>query len=177
MTAELFAVWWCVAVEVTVAALLAAMVRSDLRSRRIPNGAVAGLALSWAALHLGFLLAGVPAEGLSAAARAQGIPEWALGLFRPAGLGEGLFTAVVSGAVLVAAGLLYERFSGKAAMGAGDVKLIAAFGLFAGPARLMATVMVACAVALVASLVTRSRTFPFAPALAIGFVCVMSIEL
>lgn len=177
MTAELFAVWWCVAVEVAVTALLAVMVRSDLRSRRIPNGAVLGLALSWAALHLGLLLAGIPAEGLLVTAQAQGIPGWALGFFRPASVGQGLLAAVVAGAVLMGAGLLYERISGKTGMGAGDVKLIAALGLFAGPSRLMVAVMVACAVALATSLVTRSRTFPFAPALAIGFVCVMSIEL
>lgn len=177
MGSDSFAVVWCAAVAVAVVVLLAAIVVSDLRNRRIPNVLVAGLAGAWAALHIGLFACGVPVDGLSEVAYERGVPDLFLAPFRAASPVLGLLTALVLVIVLWVAASFYERFSGKTAMGAGDVKLIGALALFAGPVRSLTGLAVACLAALAFCAFSRDRTFPFAPALALGFVCAMTMEL
>lgn len=177
MTAEQLCVAWCVVVWAAVAVLLIGIVRTDLRSRRIPNGAVAALVVAWVVLQAGLLLFGSSADQLSEAARECGVPDWLMGLFEPAGVLEGALTAVVAVALLSLVAFLYERIGGKEAMGAGDVKLIGALALFAGPLRSIVALMVACVVALLAALVGRRRAFPFAPAIAVGLACAMLVTV
>lgn len=177
MTSDLFSVLWDGTAAIAVAVLLAGIAVCDLRSRRIPNALVIALVAVWALLHLGLCAAGVSVEQLPQAASMCGVPVWMLGLFRPVDPLKGLITAAVVVGLLSAVALLYEKASGKPAMGAGDVKLIGALALFAGPWRLMVSLMIACAAALVASSIVRRRTFPFAPALVFGFFCAILVEL
>lgn len=176
MNAPLLPLILCGAAWATVLVLLALIVRSDVRYRLIPNELVGGIVGVWAVMHLGLFVFGSP-YGVVAEAQALGMPDWLALRLAPVHFVEGLVTALVATVVLFVIGALYERIRGRQAMGAGDVKLIGALALFLGPARLVVCLIAACVFALAASLISRSRTFPFAPALALAFVCAIFIEL
>ena len=161
-----------------VAALLVAMVVTDVRTRRIPNELVAGVCAAWVLMQAtSYLFVGATGLSLAEAAQLLGLPELLLSLFSLPGVLTGLFTAAVVVALLAGANALYGRVFHKQAMGVGDVKLIGAFALFLGPLPTLVCVMLACLFALVAAVPLRMRTFPFAPALACAFVCAVLVEL
>lgn len=161
-----------------VAGLLAVMCAIDVRERRIPNELVASVCAIWVLLQAALLLfsasAGVP---LAEAARTYGVPHLFLPLFTLPSPVVGLLTAAAAVIFLGGMSAVYERLFRKQAMGAGDVKLIGAFALFLGPVPTVVCLALACVLALAAALPARMRTFPFAPALALAFVCVMLVEL
>ena len=169
----LFAAFW-----VGVAGLLAAMAIVDTRERRIPNELVAGTCAVWALMQVEssafYALTGAP---LTNAAQACGISEPFLHVFALPNAAVGMLTAVAAVVLLAGLNALYERLFRKQAMGAGDVKLIGAFALFLGPYPTMACIILACALALIAAVPARLRTFPFAPALVVAFACVVFVEL
>lgn len=168
-----FAALW-----VAVAGLLAAMCVTDARERRIPNKLVIAVCAVWALMQAeAHLFAAIAGFSLAEAARANGVPEPFLHLFALPSPVTGLFTAAAAVLLLVAVGAISKRLFRTQAMGAGDVKLIAAFGLFLGPTATIVCVMLACAFALVGALPMRLRTFPFAPALTLAFMCVVLVEL
>ena len=134
------------------------------------------MVVAWVVMQLGLFVGGSP-HAVAAAAQQLGVPDWLASRLASVPFVEGLLTALVAVAALFALGALYERITDKQAMGAGDVKLIGAFALFLGPARLVVCLIAACVFALVGSVAFRSRTFPFAPALALGFVCAIFVEL
>lgn len=131
----------------------------DARSSVIPNRCVATLALWWLAV------------------------AWAL----PGGYAAGIAGALVAGGFMLVAALIFERFSGEFALGGGDVKLVATFGLYLGAEGALLAVLLACVFFLVAALFRRraalacapasseklldatcAAAFPFGPALAAG---------
>lgn len=160
-----------------VACLLAFASRVDFRCRRIPNGCVAALCVAWAAQHGALAVLGVSRTRLFDQAVAAGITEPLANIFWLPSVPVGLVSAVVAVVILLGANQLYERIRGKQAMGLGDVKLIGALALFAGPMRLMMALALACGFALLGSLLARQRTFPFAPALTLGFACALLARL
>lgn len=169
----LFIVLWA-----TVGALLVAMCVVDVRERRIPNKLLVAVCAVWvfmqAEVHLFATTAAFP---LAKAAQACGVPEPLLHLFALPSPLTGVLIAIATVVLLAAVGAVSERLFRTQAMGAGDVKLIAVFALFLGPVPTIVCVMLACAFALVAALPMHMRTFPFAPALALAFACVILVEL
>lgn len=104
-------------------AALAVAALSDLAWRIIPNGCVAAVGLSW-------LLA-------------RGLGERTM-----EGLAEGLAGAIVVLLVMLAAARLGAALGHGAGVGGGDVKLLSAAGLWAGPMWGLALVGASCAAGL-----------------------------
>lgn len=104
-------------------AALAVAALSDLAWRVIPNGCVASVALSW----------------LLVRGSGEKVAE---------GLAEGLAGAVAVLLVMLAAARLGVALGHGAGVGGGDVKLLAAAGLWAGPVWGLALVGASCAVGL-----------------------------
>ena len=96
---------------------------SDLSSRTIPNACTAAAALAAAPL-----VASAPDP--------------------PAALGRSLCGAAVVIALLAAAASLSRRVHGQDGVGAGDIKLLGALGLWAGPVGGLAVVGTSCLLAL-----------------------------
>lgn len=115
---------------------------SDLSSRTIPNACVAAAALA--------------AMPLVASA-----PDL------PAAIGRSLSGATVVVALLAAAAYLSRRVHGCDGVGAGDVKLLGALGLWAGPVGGLAVVGASCLLALAGRAVAQ-RTRGSAPSAAVN---------
>ena len=96
---------------------------SDLSNRTVPNACVAGTALAATPL-------------------VTSAPDL------PAAFGRSLCGAVVVVALLAAAASLSRRIHGHDGVGAGDIKLLGALGLWAGPVGGLAVVGVSCLIAL-----------------------------
>ncbi|MCX8007479.1 MAG: prepilin peptidase [Coriobacteriia bacterium] len=132
----------------------------DFDHRRLPNVLVGILA----AAGLGGAVAaaaGVPACPLVGSARGAGAVLQA---------GAGVF---LGGGVPLVAALVYERVRGRAGLGMGDVKLLAAYGLFLGPYVLMVLFIgsiAGAAFGLAAPRRARDAAIPFGPFLALGAV-------
>lgn len=158
----------------------------DLRERRIPNKLVAAMAVLWLAVRV--LLAAMAAAccaasfgsgaqigdaALVASAAMMGMIPFGLTL------GDGLVGALVLGGGSLAASIAFERLAQRPSMGGGDIKLLAAVGLFLGWERGLWCLFAACLVVLAMQVVSRvreggkgigSQTFPFAPAILVGVV-------
>ena len=115
---------------------------SDLSNRTIPNACVAAAALA--------------AMPLVASA-----PDL------PAAIGRSLSGATVVVALLAAAAYLSRRVHGCDGVGAGDVKLLGALGLWAGPVGGLAVVGASCLLALAGRAVAQ-RTRGSAPSAAVN---------
>lgn len=97
-------------------------------------------------------------------------------VWRGAALATGPFAALsgaaLGGCVAAALRLGYQRLRGREGMGLGDVKLIAALGVYTGPLALPSLMLVAALAGLAGALVTRrrglsaTRAIPFGTALA-----------
>ncbi|TJW10211.1 prepilin peptidase [Parvibacter caecicola] len=96
-------------------------------------------------------------------------------------LAEGVLGAIILGGGLLVFTTIWEAFTKKAAMGGGDIKLLAAMGLFLGIAGGLAALAVACIVFAIVGMakqkvpltgkpyeVILSHSAAFAPALATG---------
>lgn len=115
--------------------LLVVAAGDDLRELRIPNGIVAALAAVWIIWRI---------------ALAVTHPEGAL---VPAlSVADGLLGALVLGGGLLAVTLAFEALAGRRAMGGGDVKLMAAVGLFLGIEGGLVCLLTACLVSLLLAL-------------------------
>ena len=115
--------------------LLVVAAGDDLRELRIPNGIVAALAAVWIVWRI---------------ALAATHPEGAL---VPAlSVADGLLGALVLGGGLLAVTLAFEALTGRRAMGGGDVKLMAAVGLFLGIEGGLVCLLTACLVSLLLAL-------------------------
>ena len=149
------------------AALLVAAAVIDLRTLRIPNLLIAGLALLWivwrVALGFGGMFAGT---------------DFLTSFVAPDPFRHVSFATGVIGA-------MYEAVTKKRAMGGGDIKLLVMVGLFLGLERGVACLLVACVVSLLLALILprvqwgdRSMTtengypilreLPFGPSSAVG---------
>ncbi|MCI8452297.1 MAG: prepilin peptidase [Eggerthellaceae bacterium] len=132
--------------------LLAVAAGDDLRELRIPNGIVAALAAVWIVWRI---------------ALAATHPEGAL---VPAlSVADGLLGALVLGGGLLAVTLAFEALTGRRAMGGGDVKLMAAVGLFLGIEGGLVCLLTACLISLLLALLLprlgwAPRPAPAAPA-------------
>ena len=172
---------------------LAAMAVIDARTRLIPNGLVIAMAALWIIWR----------AALGFAGRHTGIGFMA-GLVSPApdvpllfglsvtgvSLAGGLIGALVLGGGMLVITALFEATARKEAFGGGDIKLLAALGLFLGWERGLLCILVACMIslgyALVAALVRKihersqrkdatssdttfaGTTIPFGPFIALG---------
>ena len=112
------------------------------------------------------LIAGVLANGFNALLppAQQVLPVWS-------GLAGGAF----AGCVFYIIAAVFQRLLGKEGMGGGDIKLVAALGLFAGISNTMVAIFLASllGILLQGSLILsgrrdKSRYFPFGPYLIIG---------
>mgnify|MGYP004677716383 CR=1 FL=1 len=141
----------------------------DFRTRRIPNACVLAGACLWVAARV---VLGA-CSGSVSAVFAEGMPPW--GLTAPDGI---VGAAVLGGGVLLAT-VAFEALSGRAAMGGGDIKLLAVVGLFLGWERGLACLFAACVVSVAVSFMRRlagspdAATFPFAPAILVGIVAAL----
>lgn len=158
----------------------------DLRERRIPNKLVAAMAVLWFAVRvlLAAMAAACCAAGFGVDAQMGNVASAAsVATMRvsPFGLtlGDGLVGALVLGGGSLAASIAFERLAQRPSMGGGDVKLLAAVGLFLGWERGLWCLFAACLVVLVMQVVSRvreggkgiaSQAFPFAPAILVGVV-------
>lgn len=84
-------------------------------------------------------------------------------------LGESVFAGLVASFLLLALGWLVSKFSGKSALGMGDVMLLGVCCLFVGLQNLEAYLLMVALAGIALSLfwlfARKSKTFPFAPAL------------
>lgn len=172
-----------------VVVLLAVAAAIDMRTRRIPNAvsvAMVGLWVVWrVALGLGGTLSGIGfwAEVWAPAPPVIVPPGLVIGGLTPAG---GLVGAIVLGGGLLVLTAGYEAFAHRESFGGGDIKLMAALGLFLGLERGVICLLAACVLSLLfaggRALVLRRRqpesegdaspllasTVPFAPFIALG---------
>ena len=158
----------------------------DLRERRIPNKLVAAMAVLWLAVRvlLAAMAAACCAAGFGSGAQigdAALVASATMMRMIPFGLtlGDGLVGALVLGGGSLVASIAFEHLAKRPSMGGGDVKLLAAVGLFLGWERGLWCLFAACLVVLVIQVVSRvreggkrigSQTFPFAPAILVGVV-------
>lgn len=158
----------------------------DLRERRIPNKLVAAMAVLWLAVRilLAAMAAACCAAGFGSGAQigdAALVASATMMRMIPFGLtlGDGLVGALVLGGGSLAVSIAFERLAQRPSMGGGDVKLLAAVGLFLGWERGLWCLFAACLVVLAMQVVSRvreggkgiaSQTFPFAPAILVGVV-------
>ena len=158
----------------------------DLRERRIPNKLVAAMAVLWLAVRvlLAAMAAACCAAGFGSGAQIGDAAVVASAMMMrmiPFGLtlGDGLVGALVLGGGSLAVSIAFEHLAKRPSMGGGDVKLLAAVGLFLGWERGLWCLFAACLVVLVMQMASRfreggkgigSQTFPFAPAILVGVV-------
>lgn len=158
----------------------------DLCERRIPNKLVAAMAVLWLAVRvlLAAMAASCCAAGFGSGAQigdAALVASATMMRMIPFGLtlGDGLVGALVLGGGSLAVSIAFERLAQRPSMGGGDIKLLAAVGLFLGWERGLWCLFAACLIVLVMQVVSRvreggkgiaSQTFPFAPAILVGVV-------
>ncbi len=105
-------------------------------------------------------------------------------------LSDGILGAIVLGGGLLVFTVLWEAATKKAAMGGGDIKLLAAMGLFLGIAGGLVALAIACVVFAIANMIKNhasaaiagkpyeailSHSAAFAPALAVGAWCALAL--
>lgn len=141
-----------------VVLLLLAATVTDVRTRRIPNLVPLAIVALWGLWRIVLGLAGMHTglgfvEEMFAPAPDVTVPP---------GLEIGGITVAsgILGAVVLGGGLLvltvgYEAFTHKQAFGGGDIKLMAALGLFLGLERGIVCLMVACVCSLVYAVIAR----------------------
>lgn len=120
------------AVYVVFVCVLAAAALVDLRTLRIPDAFPFSLFCLWVLWRLSVHF---------------------LGVLAPVTFSDGVVAAVMMGGGLLLVTTVYEMFAKKRAMGGGDIKLLAAVGLYLGVEAGLFCLLVACAASLVMSLV------------------------
>jgi len=159
--------WWifgptlALGFAIAFAYLLMILSFIDLDTMRLPNSLVGLLAAVGAAGVVVSQVAGVPAVPLLPGSGSLAQP-WA---FAAAGV-------VLGGGLPLAISALYSALRGQTGLGMGDVKLLAAMGIYLGPYVLMALMFGSIAGAL-GALALRGeggarRKIPFGPYLSIG---------
>lgn len=143
--------------------LLVAAAVIDLRTLRIPDIVVGVLFLVWVVWRVAVHFLGAPtAENpifmLSVALLPVPLTEFVpepVDLAGPVVLSfaEGIMAAIMLGGGLLVITAVYEKFTHKRAMGGGDIKLLAAVGLYLGIEGGIFCLLVSCAVSLVLALV------------------------
>ena len=141
-----------------VVLLLVAATVTDVRARRIPNLVPLAIVALWglwrivlgfAGMHTGL---GFVEEMFAPAPDVTVPPGLEIGGITVA---SGILGAVVLGGGLLVLTVGYEAFTHKQAFGGGDIKLMAALGLFLGLERGIVCLMVACVCSLVYAVIAR----------------------
>ncbi len=160
----------------------------DFSSFRIPNSLVVSLVALWVfwrvGLGVGSVIVGIDfTTGFLAPA-----PIWGVSF------ADAIIAAAILGGILLIATVIYEAITKKYGMGGGDIKLLAAVGLFLGIERGILCLLFACIVSLIlALLVPRARwgaksvvteegsdqpilrSVPFGPSIAIGTIIALIV--
>ena len=160
-----------------VLVILAAITVVDVRQRRIPNVLSGGLAALWVVWRV---VLGFAGEHMGLGFGAEFIAP-APTVLVPPGL-EIVGASFAGGIIILTA--LYEAITHKESFGGGDIKLMAALGLFLGAERGLICLLAACALSLIYAGVrhgaaSRSArdgevesglqaTMPFGPFIALG---------
>lgn len=89
-------------------------------------------------------------------------------------VGFQLFEGFVVLGVMLIVSYLFEKFTGKASFGGGDIKLIAVCWLFFNLFSFLAFLFLSCLLGVVTSLFVEDKAsgFPFAPAISLSFAAV-----
>lgn len=141
-----------------VVLLLVAATVTDVRARRIPNLVPLAIVALWglwrivlgfAGMHTGL---GFVEEMFAPAPDVTVPPGFEIGGITVA---SGILGAVVLGGGLLVLTVGYEAFAHKQAFGGGDIKLMAALGLFLGLERGIVCLMVACVCSLVYAVIAQ----------------------
>ncbi len=170
-----------------VLVILAAITVVDVRQRRIPNVLSGGLAALWVVWRV---VLGFAGEHMGLGFGAEFIAPAPTVLVPPgleivgASFAGGIIGAVILGGGLLILTVLYEAITHKESFGGGDIKLMAALGLFLGAERGLICLLAACALSLIYAGVrhgaaSRSArdgevesglqaTMPFGPFIALG---------
>ncbi|MDE8701605.1 A24 family peptidase [Adlercreutzia equolifaciens] len=150
-----------------VVLLLVAATVTDVRTRRIPNLVPLAIVALWglwrivlgfAGMHTGL---GFVEEMFAPAPDVTVPPGLEIGGITVA---SGILGAVVLGGGLLVLTVGYEAFTHKQAFGGGDIKLMAALGLFLGLERGIVCLMVACVCSLIYAVIARRIAKAAAPA-------------
>lgn len=149
-----------------VVLLLVAATVTDVRTRRIPNLVPLAIVALWglwrivlgfAGMHTGL---GFVEEMFAPAPDVTVPPGFEIGGITVA---SGILGAVVLGGGLLVLTVGYEAFAHKQAFGGGDIKLMAALGLFLGLERGIVCLMVACVCSLIYAVIARRIAKAAAP--------------
>lgn len=142
----------------------------DLRRRKIYNIEIAILLMIWM-LWVSFHIVTLGNQGISftdALIRSDSVMDISVI--------DGLIAACVFGTGSLILTLLFERATGRFAMGGGDIKLLFAVGLFLGVEGEAIALLIACALFAAIGMILRRRmrdTLPFGPFIAIGSILVL----
>lgn len=167
--------------------ILAAITVIDMRQRRIPNVLSGGLAALWLAWRV---VLGFAGEHMGLGFGAEFMAPAPTVLVPPgleivgASCAGGIIGAVILGGGLLILTALYEAVTHKESFGGGDIKLMAALGLFLGAERGLICLLAACVLSLVYAGVRHvvlsrapradesetglQATMPFGPFIALG---------
>ena len=143
--------------------LLIAAAVIDLRTLRIPDHIIGALFLVWLAWRVAVYFLDAPTLEnpiilLSVTLSSVPLAEFAAESVEAAGpvilsFAEGIMAAILLGGGLLVFTAVYEKFTHKRAMGGGDIKLLAAVGLYLGIEGGIFCLAVSCAVSFVLALV------------------------
>lgn len=138
---------------VAACAILGYCTYTDIKHREISNIACMSLFVAWLAYNVYLVLTRN---------------------FSIANVGVQLLEGVVVLGVLLLVSYLFEKFTGKASFGGGDIKLIAVCCLFFNVYALLAFLFLSCLLGVGSSLFVEDKDlgFPFAPAISLSFVAV-----
>lgn len=146
-------------------AMMVIVAMIDLRKRKIYNAEIAVLLviwIVWAIIVTVFSLS----EGMSFL-EAIGIPL----MLDDASILDGLAAAIIFGVGSLLITVVFERVTGRFAMGGGDIKLLFVVGLFLGVEGEAIALLIACGVFAITGLVMRRSkddALPFGPFIAAG---------
>ena len=148
-----------------LACVLCVALATDLDTMTIPNSLVGAALIVWL-VTVWFI-----------EARDFGIgalfSEW-LGTGFMAVFADGLAAAVLVGGGTLVFSVVYEQLSGKHSLGGGDAKLLCVIALYLGISASISTLFLACLLGLIIAPLwravthSRSKTFPFGPALVLS---------
>ncbi len=146
-------------------AMMVIVAMIDLRRRKIYNAEIVVLLMIWVVWAI-IVTASSLSEGMSFL-EAIGIPL----MLDDVSILDGLSAAIIFGIGSLLITVVFERATGRFAMGGGDIKLLFVVGLFLGIEGEAIALLIACGVFAITGLVMRRSkddALPFGPFIAAG---------